>query len=509
MSDVSQGGVSIKEGPIKENHVTHRRMQIVDINSGYFGVSRETLMENAGRQAFLEIKDRFKFKTVVIFCGTGNNGGDGLVIARYLHDDGKDVRVIFTCGVPKTPEAQKNFLKIKDRVETSSFEKMPVKTPITADLIVDAILGTGIKGELREPVKSAVDLINNSKAPKVSIDVPTGLDSDTGKGECVRADLVVTFHKMKKGLERSKRFEVTVKDIGVPEEAETHAGPGDVIFNLKTRKEDSHKGDHGRVIIVGGSDLFYGAPILAGMGALNSGADLVCLVVPEVNFEITRCHLPDFIVRKYPGDFLNENAVDAVLKLSEGVDAMVIGPGLGTREETLNAVTSILNGIEVPVVVDADAIKAVKPPIKNAIITPHSGEFESLTGEKPCLETVLDCAKKFDSVIIQKSAVDIMASQNGQYRYNSTGNPGMTVGGTGDVLAGVTAGLIAQGVDLFESALCSSFITGFCGGELEKRKGYCYTATDVAEEIPFTIRKILRYGFSYLIFTPDTASPRL
>ncbi len=463
--------------------ITHRQMQIVDINSGYFGVPGETLMENAGREAFLEIKGRFKFNTAVIFCGTGNNGGDGFVIARYLHHDGRDVRVVIVGDMPKTPEAEKNFLKIKDLVEISQFKK----TPITADLIIDAILGTGIKGELREPVKSAVELINRSDAPKVSIDVPTGLDFDTGKGDCVRADMVITFHKMKKGLER---FNTVVKDIGIPEEAETHVGPGDIIFNLKKRKRDSHKGDHGRVVIVGGSDLFYGAPILSGTGALNSGADLVYLVVPEINFDITRCCRPDFIVRKYDGEFLNKNAVDTVLNLSKDCDSMVIGPGLGVKEETLDAVTAILERTDIPAVVDADAIKAVKPPIKNAVITPHAGEFRSMTGKSPDLETVLDYAKRFNSVIVLKSAVDIIAAQNGQYRYNSTGNPGMTVGGTGDVLAGVTAGFIAQGVGLFESALCSSFITGFCGDELEKRKGYRYTATDVAEEIPFSIRKI-------------------
>ncbi|MEE8167254.1 MAG: NAD(P)H-hydrate dehydratase [Candidatus Hydrothermarchaeales archaeon] len=475
------------------DYLGSREAKILDINSSYFGVPQEKLMEAAGKGVFEVLKENFnlKGKKVAVFCGPGNNGGDGFVCARYLDGEGAEVE-IFADKKVQTDEAAKNFERIKGRVPIMSLRK----PSYDADIVVDALLGTGVKGELRAPIKSVVKGINRSKAFKVSIDLPSGI-SDEGKGYCVKADLVVTLHRLKRGLEG---YKTVVKDIGIPEEAETHVGPGDIIVNL-ARKLDSHKGENGRVLVIGGSDFYYGAPILGALGALNSGADLVYLAVPECNYEVTRCHSPDFIVSKFPGHFLNPTAIEEIQVEKRGIDSVLIGPGLGTRDETKEAVLKLLEKIEVPVVLDADAIKAVAGKTLKGlkVVTPHAGEFEILTCEKlpkdneKRREVVVRYAKRLGAVILLKAPLDIVASPQGKAKFNATGNAGMTVGGTGDVLAGVIAGFLAQGLSAFDATCCAAFVNGVAGDELATWKGNCFTASDLAEELPYTIKRILDF----------------
>jgi NAD(P)H-hydrate epimerase len=475
--------------------VTHREMKIIDINSAYLGVPTEVLMGNAGKAVAEAIAERIdvKGKKVVILCGVGNNGGDGLAAAGFLADKGAEVSVYLAGQKVKTPEAEKYYEQVKKDKRINILKDYKVE----ADIIVDALLGTGVKGELREPVKSIVKEINASKAFKVSIDVPSGLDADTGRGECVRADLVVALHKEKRGLER---FKTIVKDIGIPKEAETHVGPGDVVVNLGERRADAHKGEYGRVLVVGGSDLYYGAPILSALAALNCGADLVYLAVPEINYNITKVYSPDLIVRKYEGEYLTSSAIKVIAELAESCNSVVIGPGLGSREETVEAVLELLKAIRIPTVIDADAIKALSSHTKilkniQVVLTPHSGEFKRLTGEElpgdleDRKKLVSKWAEKLSSVILLKAPVDIIASVD-RVKFNSSGNPGMTVGGTGDVLSGIVGGFIAQGMGLFDAACCGAFVNGFAGDELYKWKGYAFTASDLAAEIPYSIKKI-------------------
>jgi NAD(P)H-hydrate epimerase len=473
-------------------YVTSSQMAAAEINSEYFGVQVETLMENAGKGLFLALKKKFRKlegKNVTVYCGTGNNGGDGFVVARHLAKAGANVSVVFFGKSPGTPEARANFEKVRGLVT-----KKPPKNP---DIIIDAILGTGIKGTLRAPVRSVVKKINASKAFKLSVDLPTGLDPETGKGSAVKPDIVVALHRAKRGLES---FETKVVDIGMPKEVDTHVGPGDVIVNIK-RGANSHKGQNGRVLVVGGSDLFHGAPILCGIGAHNSGADLVFMYVPEGNFDVTRAASPGFIVRKYSGDYLSPGAVGSIIKFSRMADALVIGPGLGDRQETKDAVIEILKKIKIPAVIDADAVRPVgeNPGVLkklDAIVTPHTREFTRLTGkglpkaEKNRIALLKKEARRLSTVILLKSPTDIIATPDG-VKQNTTGNPGMTVGGTGDILAGITAGLASQGIDTFDSACCGAFLIGAAGDELSRWKGHAYSAMDVAGEVPNTIKRTL------------------
>lgn len=472
--------------------ITHKEMRAVDLNSEYFGVPKIELMENAGGKVFEALNSRFKLagKKVAVFCGSGNNGGDGFVSARYLAEGGALVEV-FLVGSPATPESKKNFERIALASAKIKIHSTSTKTVLgDYDIIVDALLGTGIKGELKGQMSSLVSEINRSKAFKLSVDVPTGI----GCRKHVKPDLVVTFHKMKQGLEK---FKTVVADIGVPKEAELYVGPGNIAVNLSERRSESRKGDNGKVLVVGGSDMYYGAPILSALGALNSGADLVYLLVPDINYEVSRAFIPDLIVRRYEGDFLDSQGIGEALKLAKSCDSMVIGPGLGAREETLEAVSEILHGVKIPAVVDADAIKALKGrKIKNSLITPHAGEFKILTGRPPPKElskrimAVANQAKKSNSVVLLKAHLDIIAAPDGRVKLNATGNPGMTVGGTGDVLAGVAGSFVAQGLSAFDAACCAAFVNGSAGDEPYKKKGYCFTASDLAAEIPYAIKRI-------------------
>ncbi|MFQ5887618.1 MAG: NAD(P)H-hydrate dehydratase [Candidatus Hydrothermarchaeales archaeon] len=490
----------------QQSRITAKEMRIIDINSEYLGVPVLKLMENAGRGVAGAIKEKIdvKNKDILILCGTGNNGGDGFVAARYLVKEGAKVEVILIDEEERirTSESRKNWEKIKgeNNITTKIFVRQE-EISYDRDIIVDALLGAGVKGELREPVKSIVRSINASTAFKASVDIPTGIDPEGDKGEQhVKADLVVSFHKAKRGLEK---FDVVVKDIGIPQEAETTVGPGDLIVNLR-RRRDSHKGDNGRVLVVGGSDLFYGAPILAALGALNSGTDLSILIVPEINFDISRAYSLDLIVRKYPGKYLNKDGLGTVEELLKRCNSLLIGPGLGLRDETRDTVLKILEKTNIPVVIDADGIKSLKGKLQilkeiNAVLTPHAGEFKTLTGKdlpddiEERKRVVKDFAEESGSVILLKSSVDIIASPNGRIKINNAGNPGMTGGGTGDVLSGLVAGFLAQGMGPFEAACCAAFVNGWSGDSLKEIKGHAFTASDLVDEVPFAIKEILDF----------------
>lgn len=270
---------------------------------------------------------------------------------------------------------------------------------------------------------------------------------------------------------------------------------------------ESHKGDNGRVLIVGGSLEFFGAPILAGLGALNSGADLVTLLVPECNFEVSRSFYPDFIVRKYPGNYLNGRVLDHLPDLFNKTDAILIGPGITEDPEILRVVSRIVQKAPCSCVLDAEAIPALAllglPTDNQAeragklVITPHRAEMNEITeGPLPedfdeLTETVSGFAEKWGVTILLKGHRDIIAAPEKPPRLNETGNAGMTVGGTGDVLAGFVTSLIAQHIPAYEASICAAFLNGASGDNLFRHKGYQFTATDLALELPYAIHSIV------------------
>ena len=274
--------------------------------------------------------------------------------------------------------------------------------------------------------------------------------------------------------------------------------------NIPKRNPLSHKSKNGRVLVIGGSVDFHGAAIFAAWGAMNSGADLIYSVVPESNFEVTRNFAPDLIVRKYPGECLTSRAQEMIMLLAQKVDVIVIGPGLGDKPETMRTIKFLVEHLEIPTVLDASAIQVLemldKMPLKQPlVITPHHSEFEKLTGKSFKIEDSSDhkvrlirtLANDLKINILLKGPIDIIASEDGKVEENDTGNAGMTVGGSGDVLAGLVAGLIAQGLTPFNACSTGAYVLGKAGDRLFKQKGYAYTASDLANEIPFVIKDVL------------------
>lgn len=265
------------------------------------------------------------------------------------------------------------------------------------------------------------------------------------------------------------------------------------------RGESSHKGDNGRVCIIGGSIDYYGAPIFAGLGAVHSGADLVYIYVPESNFDCSRSFYPDFLIRKFDGDHLSDKNLDKLLDLANSCHCVVVGPGIGLNEEALKAAAKLIAQIQVPCIIDADALRIVqniKLPYQT-LITPHHGEFERLSGQELSADIdvqvamVRQLAENLSAQVLLKGQTDIIAKADGNYRLNTTGNAGMTVGGSGDILTGLIAGISAQGATLFEAASIATFILGVAGEGLFQQKSYAYSATDLALEIPFVLKRMV------------------
>jgi len=463
-------------------------------------------MENAGRNVASEIASRFTpDKTVAIYCGLGGNGGDGFVIARHLLALGFRVTVILAGKAKeishKAALENWNALQpLKDKLTIHEVYDSSLTPDITADIIVDALLGTGTKGKLKPPILQLVEKINMQNAFRIAVDVPTGIDSDTGEalGTAVKANLTITFHKTKKGLENAKEHvgELLVKSIGLPHELETFAGPGDIQLITVPRRSEAHKGDFGRLLVIGGSETFTGAPTLVALAALRTGVDLAYVAAPAQTAMTISSLSPDLITIKLEGQHLNLTNTSILKAYIETVNAVVIGPGLGLHVETREAVKAIVDMVESvgkPLLLDADGLKAFaefKRPLKIPLmLTPHAGEYAILTGRKLSenfnerIGDVQKTATELNAVILLKGATDIIADGK-RFKLNFSGNAGMTVGGTGDVLSGIVGAFLAQKVEPFEAAVAGAFVNGAAGDFVYKEKGFHMVATDLISWIP-------------------------
>ena len=482
-------------------------MRALELNSEYLGVSQLQLMENAGMAVANVIRARFRSsKTkVVVFSGLGGNGGDGFVAARHLFATGYNVEVILA-GRPSeiSHHAAGKNLEALYRLQKS----MPIHVvydsslipEVNADVVVDALLGIGLKGEPRPPVRQLIQRINRLKAFRVSVDVPSGLDADSGKAfdEAVRADQTVTFHRAKSGLLKAKRFvgELIIADIGLPSEFERFAGPGDVELVSKPRLPEAHKGDFGRLLVVGGSEVYSGAPAYVALAALRTGVDIAYVAAPEKTAYVISAYSPNLITIKLEGAHLNLANMSAIEHYLSMVTGVAVGPGLGLHEETKEAVKALIASVEKagkPLLLDADGLKAfgefrhqMRVPV---VFTPHAGEYKALVGRfvpaelEAKAEDVLKSARVLGGVILLKGNVDVI-SDGKRVKLNFTGNPGMTVGGTGDVLSGIVGAFLARGADAFEAAVAGAFVNGACGDFVQREKGFHMIATDLIDWIP-------------------------
>ena len=508
------------------NVVSSLEMAVIDRNCEFLGISRRILMENAGRGVAEIVRSKFPdARKICVIAGLGDNGGDGVVAGRYLHNWDLEVKIILL-GREQDVRSEL-LLENLQIVKTLGIEVIEVTSPLDLyaytdlitkwpDVVIDAIIGTGLRGALREPQYSAVRLINLSGAKKVAVDVPSGLDPDTGKvtDVAVEANVTVTMHKPKPGLlkEEARKYvgELTVVDIGIPPEAEHVVGPGDLLYLNWRRRKESKKGDHGRVVIIGGSLEFTGAPVLAALAAYRIGVDLVTIIAPSEAAHDMRSQSPNLIVIPVEGSYFKREHVDKVLKYCEKADVILIGPGLGTEQETQHFVIDLLSkltGIGKRIVLDADAVKAVGQLEahallnENVIVTAHAGEFKILIGDLPKSvnpwkrgeETCKLVSEKLGPrkcTVALKGNVDII-TDGVRYKVNLTGNPAMTVGGTGDIFAGTAAAIFTKVRDPLEAAAITAFIVGLAGDYAAQELGYHVLPTDLLDIIPKIMKRLL------------------
>ncbi|MFW9888704.1 MAG: NAD(P)H-hydrate dehydratase [Candidatus Thorarchaeota archaeon] len=499
---------------MQEAPMTTQEMRVLELNAEYLGVTHSMLMQNAGREVARVVTSNEKVsgKRIVILCGLGGNGGDGMVAARYLHEEGAAVEV-YILGSENDISNRETIINwgilknlreiIRGELKTESSVKK-TKSILDADIIIDGMMGFGLKTRLREPILSGVVMFNKSKAKKYAIDVPTGINSDTGEihGKAVQADVTIALHGPKKGTMGLKEIvgKTKVVSIGIPAEASTICGPGDLSYFVQPRKSTARKGDFGRILVVGGSDVYSGAPALAGLAALRTGADLVSIMTPEPVAAAVRSYSPNLMVSSLGTQVLTRESVDSITEAAASQDVVALGPGLGLDHETVFAVRAIVSELvrmSKSIIMDADGLKALAGSEQYlnpdfSVLTPHWGELSILMEKNIGISSdmtnriamTLEAARKYNSVVLLKGPIDIVAHPDGRHKLNRTGVPAMSVGGTGDVLSGIVAALLARRYGAFRAASAAAFVSGSAGELAFNELGDHIMATDCIDRIP-------------------------
>ena len=461
--------------------ISAEKMTALDTNCRYFGLLPLQLMENAGAALAREIAARAKGKRIAIVAGRGNNGGDAFVAARHLVGFDVTVYLLGRSRDIATEEAKRNW-EILERLGYDLHEVMDSKDlPLEkCDLIIDAVFGTGVRGSVRGLEAQAIEAINSSGKRVISVDVPSGL----GTNQVVRADVVVTFHRQKPDMTGN----IVVADIGIPKAAEFFVGKGD-LWLMGRRSQESHKGDSGRILVIGGGP-YTGAPALSAMAALRAGADIVTVAAPKAAARTISGYSPNLIVQQLSADHLCPDDLTILEEQIARHDVVVMGMGLGRHRETIATLAKIMPLCKKPVI-DADALQPDLP--LRGIVTPHAGEFKRISGialvdldYRERVEPLKVYAREKGLVVLLKGKVDLI-SDGEVVRANTTGNPGMTVGGTGDVLAGITAAFYARSSAL-RAATAAAFVNGRAGDLVYPEKQFGMVATDVIEKIPEAMR---------------------
>lgn len=517
--------------------VTASQMQDMDKKAiESFGIPGLILMENAGRGAvdfLLEKFEDLKIKKVAVIAGRGNNGGDGFVIARYLMEKGICVTTfLLSSKKAVTGDAKINMdlaQKLCDRSRLCSIIEIPDADTFEKrkslilhhDLFIDAILGTGLNSEVRGFFKDAIELINTSKRPVFSVDIASGLHSDTGQplGVAVKADATATFAFAKAGhiLYPGNKYtgDLKVIDIGIPGFIAREKNiclsliEKDKVADCFTpRSFQSHKGSFGHLLVIAGSRGKTGAAALCANAAMRCGTGLVTMGIAKSLNKIIEPQVIEPMTYPLPekeNGFLSDNCFDDIQKLLKDKQALALGPGIGTKKSTRKLVGQLIDKSRVPLILDADAINCIadNPDIlkkKNTpvILTPHPGEMARLchltTQEVQAnrISIASQFACNHDSILVLKGAQTIVSFPDGTSAICPTGNPGMASGGMGDVLTGMIAGFCAQGFSPENASLAGVYIHGLCADILSENIGaFGFIATDMIQIIPNAIHQHL------------------
>lgn len=478
-------------------------MKALDLQAAEkYAVSGSLLMENAAKAVadkVAEVALKNNWQKIVVLCGKGNNGGDGFGAARWLLNYGFNVKVLLVgadeAAVTGDAAAQLNMYKLAGGVieiineeDCQLAEIMCLK----ADILVDALLGTGFNGELHGLMQNLCRIINSCGKYTVAVDIPTGLNADDGSvaGDCVKADCTVTMALIKAGLllYPGKNYvgEIVCADLGMPGKlidecaSKKYLLTADIVQKLlPLRKGNAHKGDAGKVVIAAGSPGYTGAAALSSFAAVKAGAGLVSLLTPLSCRDVLAVKLTEVMVHglleRMPG-MLGGGAVSDIAAKANAADVLAMGPGLGTSESTMEVVRDVIKKAEVPLVLDADALTALKGHLEllketdvPKVITPHCGEMARLLDMSPevvdqnRIRIAAQYAQEWNTVIVLKGAPTVIGCPDGSVYINTSGCNAMATGGSGDVLTGIIAALAGQNITLQEAALCGVYLHGLAG----------------------------------------------
>ncbi|MGQ9534630.1 MAG: NAD(P)H-hydrate dehydratase [bacterium] len=512
--------------------VNNKEMQQIDQwAQDSLGIAGAVLMENAGRGSVEVLKRYFDLKgiDILIVCGKGNNGGDGFVIARHLENNGSNVKVILLGKAEDLRgDALVNYRILKktkiviNEVNSITSLKRVFKQnkPVC---IIDAIFGTGFKGTPEGIYLEAIKLINESDAFVLSIDIPSGINGDTGRFEkaavIANATAVMCLPKRGNYLFPGRAFcgDIHIIDIGIPYALIERNYPRITQFDdvgriLPRRDPAGNKGTFGQVLIIAGARGFSGAGAMASIACLRTGAGLVRLAAPAGIMDSLESRLLEVVkvpLPQTPSETISAKAIDTVLALLEKTDVVVLGPGITTEHETAKFVMKFLDYIKVPLVLDADALNILSQNVKkfeqiktDFILTPHPGELSRLTKlpsakiNEDRIEVARKYAQEFGGVMVLKGAPTIIASPDGKIYLNPTGNSGLATAGSGDVLVGIIGGLLAQGLNVFSASVAGVFLHGLCADLAVKESNeYSLIAGDLLDHIPQALNYILNRDY--------------
>ncbi|MEY4704466.1 MAG: Bifunctional NAD(P)H-hydrate repair enzyme Nnr [Nitrospirota bacterium] len=487
------------------------------------------LMERAGEGLVRHLEEHCgpaRGKTITILCGKGNNGGDGLVVARLLHRQRAKVQVLLLAAITdlsrETATMYRRFVQVAGRAKVVRFRSADQARPllVSSDILIDALLGTGLSSDVTGAYREAIELINSAGKPVVAVDLPSGLHADSGAimGRAIRATLTVTFGLPKLGLYVGAGIDqagtIRIVDIGIPPayaddiESRTLLLTSDSAFKaLPERQLSAHKGTFGHAGIIAGSVGKTGAAALAARAALRIGAGLVTVATPSSVNDVLETKLLEAMTMPLPetkARTLARSGLDRILTFIQARTAIAIGPGLSTHHETVELVQSLMKHLDRPSVLDADALNALAgraslltecktPPI----LTPHPGEMARLEVDATAqsvnadrIGTARRFARERGAFVVLKGARTVIARPDGLVAICPTGNPGMATAGTGDVLTGMIVGLLAQGVPAWEAACAAAYFHGSAGDLAAQQIGQAgMLASDLIAQIPYALQR--------------------
>lgn len=499
-------------------------MKAAEENADKKGISYMKMMKNAGEAAFGRISKLMsgvEEKAFVVLAGRGNNGGDGIVIANMLTEARASTILVFVQDLPKSDTARQCYSTYEKVVKSCLYvhRQDAVKRAIeSCDAVIDCVFGTGFHGELDENTADLFAFTNEKcLGVKISVDVPSGIDSNTGEiASCAfQPDYTIVLGAMKKGLYSHPAYEkcgrLMLEDIGIPSDCyqrcEAVLSDSTLKEFLPVRPPVSHKGTYGKLLNISGSAFYTGAALLSTNGALRSGVGLCTLATPTRVINAIASAVPETIYLPLEQDFdgfINEKSVDMIKKdlADHSYNAILIGCGLGNTKPTAELTEFVIKNAECPVIIDADGlnslagnINVLKESKKSVIVTPHPAEFSRMTG-KPVDEIQSDrigaaktFAAEYGCVTVLKGVNTVISSPDGQAFINTTGNPGLAKGGSGDVLAGIIASFTAQGMEPLYAAAVGAYFHGLAANMLGKTKGL---AGILPRDLPEVLPEIMR-----------------